>query len=406
MFRKIVSNLSFSPALVGQLGFYARRLRKEETTRRVGLVFIALALVVQSLVVFQPPESANAASSNDLVPGGLGLGSDRSIYNFLKPYDKNDDHLKDIMNYMGISREEIKNANYGSFTTGEKNRSWGHTAIHPESSGEKPTAILDENFKKVTTVYSRPLELTNGPNATIYGWIGHSDRVGWFAIMQACGNLVTKIIPPVPTPPKPPKPTPPVVTPPANVLLSKTAVNVSQGKVSASSVAAQASDKITFTLNLQNKGGTAKVTEIKDDLTDVLEYSTLIDNGGGSFDQTKKILSWPDVNLKAGEKQSRTFSVQMLATIPATPTGTSSPDSYNCLMDNVYGNGNGVTIPVVCAPPKVIEQVTTELPHTGPRENMIFAGVVLAVVTYFYLRSKQLGKEVRLIRRDLNAGTI
>jgi len=409
MFKKIVSNLSFSPALVGQLGFYARRLRKEETTRRVGLIFVALALVVQSLVVFQPPESANASSANDLVPGGLGLGADRSISNFLRPLEQNENHLKDIMNYMGISRQEIKDAKYGSFTTGKVNRSWGHTAIHPESKGEKPTIILDENFKKVTTVYSRPLELTNGPDATIYGYIGHSDRVGWFAIMQACGNLVTKIIPPIPTPPPPVTPppvTPPPVKPPADILLSKKAVNVSQGKVSATSVAAQASDKITFTLNLENKGGTAKVTEIKDDLTDVLEYSTLIDNGGGSFDQTKKILSWPDVNLKAGEKQSRTFAVQMLATIPATPTGISSPDSYNCLMDNVYGNGNGVTIPVVCAPPKVIEQVTTELPHTGPRENMLFAGVILAVVTYFYLRSKQLGKEVRLIRRDLNAGTI
>jgi len=73
-------------------------------------------------------------------------------------------------------------------------------------------------------------------------------------------------------------------------------------------------------------------------------------------------------------------------------------------MQNVFGNN--ITIPVVCAPPKVIEQVTTELPKTGPTENMIFAGVVLAVVTYFFLRSKQMNKEVRLIRRDLNAGTI
>lgn len=55
MFRKIVSQLSFSPALVGQLSFYAKRLRKEQATRRLGLVFVAMALVVQSLVVFQAP---------------------------------------------------------------------------------------------------------------------------------------------------------------------------------------------------------------------------------------------------------------------------------------------------------------------------------------------------------------
>ena len=74
-------------------------------------------------------------------------------------------------------------------------------------------------------------------------------------------------------------------------------------------------------------------------------------------------------------------------------------------MSNAF-QGSGVSIPVVCAAPKVIEQVTTQLPHTGPTENMLFAGAVLAVVTYFFLRSKQLGTEVRLIRRDLNAGTI
>jgi len=402
MFRKIVSNLSFSPALVGQLGFYAKRLRKEETTRRVGLVFVALALIVQSLVVFQPPESANAASSNDLVPGGLGLGSNRSINKFLDPYDKNEKHLKDIMNYVGVTRAEITSADYGSFITGTVKRSWGHNAIHPESKGEKPTAILNAAGKKVTTVYSRPLSLSNGPNARIYGWIGHSKKIGWFAIMQACGNLVTEVVPPVPEPPV----KPPVIEKPAEIILSKTATNMSQGNVAASSVAARESDKLTYTLNMENKGGKAKVVEIKDDLGDILDYATLIDNGGGSFDQDKKILSWPDVNLKPGEKQSRTFAVQLLAKIPATPAGQSNPDSYNCLMDNVFGNGNGVTVPVVCAPPKVIEQVTTELPHTGPRENMIFAGVVLAVVTYFFLRSKQLGKEVRLIRRDLNAGTI
>jgi len=107
MFKKIVSQLSFSPALVGQLAFYARRLRKEEATRRLGLIFVALALVVQSLVVFQAPEPANASNPGDMIPGGLGLGSARSFNNFLGPYDRNERHLQDIYNYFGITRDEI-----------------------------------------------------------------------------------------------------------------------------------------------------------------------------------------------------------------------------------------------------------------------------------------------------------
>lgn len=391
--------MSFSPALVGQLGFYAKRLKKEETTRRLGLVFVALALVVQCLAVFQPPESANAASSNDMVYGGLGLGSNRSINNFLAPYDANTAHLKDIMNYMGISRDEIVNTQFGSFITGNK-YSWGHNPIHTTSADEKANTITDPTgTKAITTLYSRPMSLSNGPNAQIYAYIGHSARVGWFALMQECGNLVTDIVPP---PITPPKPTPPK---PAVLAFNKTATNVSQGNVTASTVAAKESDKISFTLSMKNTGGTAAPVKISDNLTDTLEYSNLIDNGGGTFDNATKTLSWPDISLKPGEKQERSFAVQVLATIPSTPVGASNPDSYNCVMNNAF-EGSGVTIPVTCAPPKVIEQVTTELPHTGPTENMIFAGVMLAVVTYFFLRSKQLGKEVRLIRRDLNAGTI
>ena len=400
MFRKIVSNLSFSPALVGQLGFYAKRLKKEEATRRLGLVFVALALVVQCLTVFQPPESANAASSNDLVPGGLGRGSNLSINHFLAPYDANAKNLKDIMNYMGISRAEIAAAKYGSFITGTVKRSWGHNAIHSSSNKEFPTTITDPTgVTPITTVYSRPLSLSNGPNARIYAFIGHSDRVGWFAIMQACGNLVTDIVPPPITPPPPPPPAA------AKLEFSKTATNVSQGNINAITTAAKENDKITFTLTMKNSGGTAAPVKIADDLADTLEYSTLIDKGGGTFNDTTKKLTWPDINLGPGETQQRTFAVQILATIPSTPAGLSSPDSYNCIINNVF-EGSGVTIPVTCAPPKVIEQITTELPKTGPRENMLFAGIILAVVTYFFFRSKQLGKEVRLIRRDLNAGTI
>lgn len=94
----------------------------------------------------------------------------------------------------------------------------------------------------------------------------------------------------------------------------------------------------------------------------------------------------------------------MLSEIPVTSKGQSDASSYNCKIENTFYESS-VVIPVNCSAPKVIEQVVTELPTTGPTENMIFAGVLLTIVTYFFFRSKQLGREVRLIRRDLNAGT-
>jgi hypothetical protein len=74
-------------------------------------------------------------------------------------------------------------------------------------------------------------------------------------------------------------------------------------------------------------------------------------------------------------------------------------------MENAFQTA-GVEIPVSCAPPKVVENIVTELPTTGPTENALFAVTVLSLATFFFFRSRQMGTEVRLIRRDLNTGTL
>jgi len=407
MFRKIISNISFSPALAHQLGFYAKRLRKEETTRRLGLIFVALALVVQALAVFQPPESANASNQNDFVAGGLG----KSLNNFLAPYDANSNNLRDVMDYTGITRQEIASAKYSSWLTGEK-LSWGYQPRFSAAQGEHVVNVTGPSGNAITTVYARPIKLFyKSTKARIYGWVGHSQKMGWFAIMQACGNLVTDIVPPVPQPPAPPTPpvAPPVappVTPPTieKITQSKTALNTTQGSVDATTVTAQASDQINYTITAKNDGNADATVKLEEHLADTLEYATLIDNGGGAFNATTKMLVWPDVKLAPGAQAIRTFAIRVLDTIPATAQGLSDPSSYNCIMTNVFGNA--VTINVNCSTPKVVEQVVTELPKTGASENILFAGIVLATATYFYARTRQVKQEVRLVRRSLNTGTI
>ncbi len=398
MFRKIVSNLSFSPALVGQLAFYAKRLRKEESTRRIGLIFVALALVVQFLAVFNPPSSANAAGAGDFVSGGLGIGSNRSLNRFLAPYDANQGNLKDVMNYAGITREEIAKSQFGSFITARNQWSWGRI---PNAGTTTINVTNSTGTQQLATFYARDITIPNGVGTRVYGWIGYSAKMGWFVIEQACGNLVTTRLP---TTPKPPAPTPPPApVAPAKLELSKTAQNTTQGLVDATSVVAKANDQITYTLTAKNSGGTAAPVTLTDNLADVLDYATVLDPGGGTFDPTTKILSWPNITLNPGQTQTRVFVVKMLDTIPSTPQGQSAPDSYDCKMQNTYGS-TLTTVSVDCQPPKVVEQTVTQLPRTGPTENLLFAGILLAVVVYFYARSRQVGKEVRLIRRDLNAG--
>lgn len=612
MFRRIVSNLSFSPALVGQLGFYARRLKKEEATRRLGLVFTALALVVQSFAVFSPPEAANAASAADFIPGGISSKQD-----LLNHYDNNTNRIKGLFTSIGITRAEVNGMSRSTIKAGgvPGKYNWSRTSLYSAAQGQRSYTF--NNGAGDVTFYYRPLSLT-AANPPYDVFVGHSADFGWFAIMVDCGNLVTS---------KPPRELNPeaacqkltveqiaptrfrltgkatkkdgadirgykyeirqngnildtkdfdsnnlthsfvyektqpgkynvrlhvrtsegvktsndcfdsfvvdekpaascveatatiinrstvslsgkaatangatiksytfvvkdaagkevkrivvtsdkkqvtadnftlspgqyVVTltvkssvgdhtdpnctkpftiakpdvcpynpslPPnspdcqpcpgnpniwikdeqceANVFFTKSGVNMTNGNVEATSVTARASDKISYTLTIENKGLNSQSVTMTENLVDILEYATLIDQAGGSFDQQAKTLTWPAVNLAAGQKQSRTIAVQIMSDIPSTNTGTSNSESYDCKMVNTFGNSLAVN--VECAPEKVIvEQVVSELPQTGPRENMIFAAVLLAVVVYFYARSRQLGTEVRLIRRNLNTGTI
>ena len=624
MFRKLVSNLAFSPALIGQLGFYAKRLRREELTRRFGLIFTVLALVVQSFAVFQPPEAANASSNADFVRGGVS-----SVGGFLNAYDNNSRNIKDLFTSLGITRAEIKAAKSGTVT--EKGYyNWSMTSLYSHAQGQRAYKFYNARGGS-DTVYNRPMSLTQTGRSPYPVFVGHSAKFGFFAIKKDCGNLVTKKRPPADKPPhssceklqatlvsrtqvrftargdvtngakisgytftvkndegktihtkkvstssesaqytyertkpgnykasvvvhtslgnkgdsncrasftvKPPV-TPPTQPPaplaecsslstslvghtnveltgaatvangatvskytfvikdssgkeisrqvvttaelkavadtivvdtpgaytatlivttslgdkadatdcvdkftisppnvcavkpelPANspdcqpcpgdstiwikdaecageLIEQKTAINIDQAEAMAATVTARASDRISYTVSVQNTGTLAVTTPIEEQLEDVLQYATLADAGGGTFNEQTKVLSWPAVEIKPGEKQSRTFMVRLASAIPSTNTGTSDAASYDCTMTHTFGHS--IDIMVECPVEKVVvEQVVSELPKTGPRENLIFAGVLLSVVTYFYLRARQTGKEVRLIRRDINAGTI
>lgn len=533
MFRKIVSNLSFSPALVGQLGFYARRLRKEEASRRAGLIFTALALVVQAFAVFTPPESANAANGNNIIYGGI-----KSKDDLLATYDRNLDSaghndLQQIYSYFGISRQDIVNGHVATFNSRDFNLTIQSAGRSTYSWQRTPHAIPGT----ATTVYTSLLYQFDSTSWTTVHGSSYPALVGqravdgqWFAIMFGCGNPAYLTLPP-----PPPQPTAActgltivpltrtsfrfaataskangatisgftyvikdsngnvvftttlptsaeissvnydlkkdgsytasvsvttsvgektgpecqkslTVTPeprcPLNpdlvksnpdckpceddstiwfkdkncnsaFLLTKKVKNISRLVDNADNTTVKPGDRLEYRLTVKNIGKTTGVYTIQDNLADVLEYADLIDSGGGTLakqDASTPIekvnsISWPTVEIKPGGTIEKIINVQVKATIPATPQSTSNPESYNCRMVNDFA-GNHTTTMVDCPSPKAVEQTVAELPHTGPTENMVFAGVVLAVVVYFYARARQVKKEVRLIRRDLNTGTL
>jgi hypothetical protein len=159
---------------------------------------------------------------------------------------------------------------------------------------------------------------------------------------------------------------------------------------------------------VKNVGKAQGSYTMNDTVADILEYATITNVGDGSLNtqnpNVAATVTWPSSVIKVNETLEKVIVVKIKDTIPAMTANLSNPQSYNCKITNTFGNT--LNVAVECPPEKVIEQTVGQLPHTGPTENMIFSAVVIAVAVYFYARSRQTATEIRLIRRDLNAGTI
>ncbi|SRR6266702_541046 len=285
MFRKLVSSLPFSPALVGQLGFYARRLSREQATRRLGLIFTALAVMVQAFAFISPPEQTFAASPTN-----------ECAYN---------------------------------------------------------SALTKNDLNCRACPY----------NATI--WIKSN----------GCK---------------------------ANVTLSVDATNLSKNGQQAASKSANPGDRLQYNLHTKNISGVKTTIAIQELIGDLLEYATVIDAGGGTLDQTVKSITWGTVELDANQTDTRSFVIQLNNSFVATPQATDNSHSYDCVLTSIYGNT--LNISLSCPVGKQVEGTIKQLPETGVGTNATFSLIVIIVVTYLYARSRQMNREMRIIRREFNVG--
>lgn len=388
MFRKLVSNLPYSPALITEVGFYAKRLRGEDVTRRVTVLFVALALIMQSLSLLSPAQSANASSEQDIIRGGVS-----DLNDFLTRYDHNEDDVKDIYSAVGVSRSEIAAAHPGTIRASDN--TYVMSRYGQLSASQHEISMSYQRSAGGTGIrYFSPLAEISGSSQTFKGWIGQSAALGWFAIIQSNGSLATHGLPTSFSP----------VGADANSATKViSAENLTQNQ-SAEKTKLEPGDKVSYTLQLSNDHSTSVTDTFSVRIADILEYATLIDAGGGTVDSTSSTLSWPDVQLAPGASQQRTFVVQVLDQIPSTGVGQSNPESYDCKLTTSFGNA--LNLPVDCPPIKTVEAAFYQMPDLGIGGNMIFSGALLLVVVFFALRTKQLRKEIRIIRHNFNTGII
>ena len=331
MFRKLVSNLPFSPSLINQLGFYAKRVKREEFTRKIGLVFTIMCVIVQTVTIASPARPTLAASTNDIIFGGGDLKKTQDIYS--KGCDsKGRCDIKAIMNAYGINATNLASATYENIYSSAENNYW--------SIGRAPRGYGGEVSKQIP----------GGPKIwarTLHGWsanrnwnairVNTSQGTRW--ILTECGNIVTKESKPA--------------TPPPDMKMEKT---VSKSLV-------KKGEKFYFTLKATNIGGsTAKNVLLYDTSANHLELQP---DGLGS-DPLKNVMRWEThKRFDIGAGQSFTYRIYAIARADGTTLeNTACADIFDV---NIYNNCGKATVRVE-APPLVEKcPYNSALPKNDPK---------------------------------------
>ena len=358
-------------------------------TRRTTVLFVVLALLMQSLAVFSPPESANAASEQDIIRGGV-----RDLNDFLLRYDHNEEDVKDIYNAVGVSRAEIAAAKPDTITSANQTYVMSRYG-QLSTSGNEKSMLYQRSVGGSDIRYFSPLATIGGGNTNFKGWTGYSATLGWFGIIQSNGSLATHGLPASINSPD---------TSVNSTIKTISSFNLSQGTPLSSSSSAKPLDKISYTLKQSNPRSTSMTGKFDVRIADILEYATLIDGGGATFNEETSTLAWPQIQLAPNHSEERTFIIQLLATPPAAAVGKSNPASYDCKLAIAFGNQ--ITAPVECPPIKSAEGVLMYFPPTDIGTNIVFGIAILLIVTFFYVRTRQLKNEIKIIRHNFNTGII
>jgi hypothetical protein len=184
--------------------------------------------------------------------------------------------------------------------------------------------------------------------------------------------------------------------------LTKTASNTTAGLADANDTTAKSDDVIVYTLSVKNTGK-ALVPKfvVQENMNDVLDYADITDAHGGTMD-SNKIMSWPAADIKTGETLQQHITVKIKSTLPQTPASTSDPGHYDSAMTNVYGNTVNIYLPKTIV--QTTEQITTELPNTGPGTALGISFAITVIAAYFFARTRLLSKETEIALSEVAAG--
>lgn len=467
MFKKLLGNLPFNPSLIGQVAFYAKRVNREASFRRAGLVVMSLALALQVFAVVSPPQPSLASSSSDLLTGGF---SSRQAAVSACRQDMRD--FKKILGHYGISCGAVADAKTVSIAPKDhegKLYSMGRLAYGV--AGEQPVKVPGAGTLYVRHFWSlnhapsyKALKVKTSDNQTVY-------------ILYTSGNPVFIGVPkpapePAPAPPVTPQPAPaPAPTParttsapcPYNPGLSATSSRCYEpcpvpGKSSLPKTSPDCYEPCPYNSDI-SKGSAeckpCKSAQTGDDLTACLQYKKTaanrtqrLDDANGTTAQAGDVIVYTLQTTNRGKVTVRDYVVNenisdildyavvvdmhggvkdennvvswpkrniaagqsLVQTLtvkikdPIPDTPISASDEAHYDMVMTNVYGNAVNIKL---PPSLIKTtevaVTKELPNTGPGTSLAVVASITLLMAYFFARNKLFVKELDIVRADYSA---
>lgn len=163
---------------------------------------------------------------------------------------------------------------------------------------------------------------------------------------------------------------------------------------------AKPNDKLTYTLSAINTGEDTATTTFAVSVSDLLEYADLSEYGNGSVDRESGILYWDSVEIGTQESQTKTFSAIIHEDISNQARNGKSQD---CSIEVAFANHRSVT-DVQCPVLKNIESVTSSLPSISSTLSASVVVSLSAIGLFLLLRARQLRKEIKTIRHNINNG--
>lgn len=375
MFKKIVSALPFNPDSAYQLRFYLNRLHQEESLRRLGLIFTALAITVQMFAIFAPARTTLASSPNNLI---YGASTKQSVVSALKSgrdtYGRAD--VREIFNYYGISLSDVES----STTTTVKSRERSYVTTGRGHSSGLDTAVQIPGTP--TTIYERSLNVWdivnyencyNAITGTASGDGVLKGRRFWVLLGNCgttnggCGNITFETLPKNPSP---------------EIIKSTT-----------SNTSVKPGDTVSYRINFRNKGQAAMNNiVVRDNLAQEFEYQSHSSNISMTFVKNNQQLEWKTsilqpsqtwheitINLKAKsitDVKKKVCNSASMYSSNTTQVTTTNSDSERCIVINNACPGTNLPIPDGDITKCVVEcsdgtKVTYDNPNNCPKPEAI-----------------------------------